>query len=95
MADVSEAILFNGPDPHEEDKYLLIKYFPKSGMEERVASFEGSGNNGMAYLDGNKPKSSLFLSVKKVYLLFPFYKAQPILLVDSTKSGNQGGVIRQ
>ncbi len=76
MADASEAILFNGPDPNEEgDIYLLIKYFPTSGVEERVASFEGSENNGMAYLDGNIPKFSLFLSIKQAFTLrFHFFR---------------------
>ncbi len=67
MTDASEAILFNGPDPNEENKYVLIKYFPKSGVEERVASFQGSVNNGMAYLDGSIPNTSLLLSIKQPF----------------------------
>ncbi len=49
----STAILFNGPDPQDETKSCLIRYFPKTGIEEQVAQFDRCHNNTMAYLEGN------------------------------------------
>ncbi len=48
----SKAILFNGLDPQDKTKSLLIRYFPNTGIEEQVAQFDRCYNNSMVYLDG-------------------------------------------
>ncbi len=48
----SEVILFNGTNSKDENENLLIKYFPKTGVEEEIAQFEASKNNSMVYLNG-------------------------------------------
>ncbi len=48
----SEAILYNGMNPSNENESLLIKYFPKTGVEEEIAQFEASKENSMIYLEG-------------------------------------------
>ncbi len=47
-----EAILFNGTNPKNEKENLLIKYFPKTGVEEELGKFVASQNNSMICLDG-------------------------------------------
>ncbi len=49
---MSEAILYNGMNPNNENESLLIKYFPKTGVEEEIAQFEASKENSMIYLEG-------------------------------------------
>ncbi len=34
--DITEAILFNGTNPHDENENLLIKYFPKTGKKNKL-----------------------------------------------------------
>ncbi len=48
----SKVILFNGTNSKDENENLLIKYFPKTGVEEKIAQFESSKNNSMVYLNG-------------------------------------------
>ncbi len=47
-----EAILFNGTNPKNENENLLIKYIPKTGVEEEIGKFDASHNNSMICLDG-------------------------------------------
>ncbi len=47
-----EAVLFNGTNPKDESENLVIKYFPKTGVEETITQFEASRNNSMIYLEG-------------------------------------------
>ncbi len=49
---MSEAMLYNGINPSNENESLLIKYFPKTGVEEEIAQFEASKENSMIYLEG-------------------------------------------
>ncbi len=64
----SNAILFNGPDPKDEAKSLLMRYFPNTGVEEQVAQFDKCHNNSMVYLDGNimNYKDNQLLHVKRM-----------------------------
>ncbi len=64
----AKAILFNGPDPKDETKSLLMRYFPRTGVEEQVAQFDRRHDNSMAYLDGNVVHAKDYKSIHSLIL---------------------------